>query len=48
MQNWKSKKDENNNFIYLLQANGQRYTITDKSDAEKALSQAKKSEVVEV
>jgi microcystin degradation protein MlrC len=44
----KDKKDKNDNFIYFLQANGQRYTITDKSDAEKALSQAKKSTVVEV
>jgi hypothetical protein len=42
------KKDEKGNAIYLLQANGQRYTITDKADAEKALNQAKKSEVVEI
>jgi hypothetical protein len=42
------KKGENNTVIYTLHANGQRYTITDKSDAEKAHNQAKKSEVVEI
>jgi hypothetical protein len=42
------KKDENNNLIFFLKANGQSYTITDKNDAEKAHNQAKKSEVIEV
>jgi hypothetical protein len=42
------EKDKHNNLIYFLQANGQRYTITDKNDAELALTQAKKSKVVEV
>jgi hypothetical protein len=46
--NLQNKTDQRGHTVYILTANGQRFTFTDKNDAEKALSQAKQTKVVEI